>query len=286
MSADLGLDELPAPGRRRTVSARHIPLVVIAPRRLFARVEDVCAYRFTLLLLLTAVTLIGWATVETGLIDRRVDSQVERQIAELEKVQADVVARTELNRLIEEQRKTGEFFRLVTRIQVIVAAPVAMLASILLISAVLYGVVALTGRKPEWHTLMALGIYASFVQVFGMALGLVLMVRHATLDVDTTAGALAQVVPREVFGQAVAAIPPEAMAGVKGVTITPELIQGSLAAMLSGIDPFHIWFWLLMGLGLSVTTQLKGWRMVLVCMLFWMFGAGLRVALAFAGMSQ
>ena len=48
----------------------------------------------------------------------------------------------------------GEFKRLLTRIQVVVAEPMRVLATILLISAVFYGAVALTGRKPEWHTLL------------------------------------------------------------------------------------------------------------------------------------
>ena len=81
---------------RRTVGVRDIPLVLLAPRRLFRRVEDVGAYGWPLVLLLTGVTLIGWATVQTGLIDRQVDQRVNERIAEVDRTQRDVVERSEL----------------------------------------------------------------------------------------------------------------------------------------------------------------------------------------------
>ncbi len=242
--------------RRRTVSLFHLPLVFLAPRRLFARVEDVCAYRFTGLFLLICVTLIGWATVETGLIDRQADVMVRQQIAELEEQQRDVVERSELKRQIEEQRKGGEFLKLMARIQTIGLAPVWTLGSVLLICAALFGVVALSGKKPEWHTLLTVCIYASFVEVLGRLVWLALVLRHGTLDVDLSLGALMRIVP-----------PIEADAtGMQAV---------GMKAVLSALHPFHIWFWILMGMGLHVTSQLRGWRLWLTCMFLWLIGAGL-----------
>ena len=75
---------------RRTVGVRDIPLVLVAPRRLFSRVEDVAAWGWPLLLLVTVVALIGYATVQTGLIDREVDRQVGKRIEQIDKVQRDV----------------------------------------------------------------------------------------------------------------------------------------------------------------------------------------------------
>ena len=259
------LEVEPLPGTRKTVSAWHIPLVFWNPRRLFAKVEDVCAYRFSLLVLLVMITLIGWATVQTGLIDLEVDRRVERGIATLEEQQYDVVERSELNRRIEEQREAGEFLHLMTRIQVIVAAPLATLASILLVSSVLYGVVALSGKKPEWHTLMTICVYAGFAEVAGMLVRLGLMLRHGALEVDTSAALLTRMI---------------------SLDNDPDgKIADVLSNVLTGIEPFHIWFWLLVGLGLSVTSQLRRWQLWLTCSLMWLMAAGLRIGIAFASAS-
>ncbi|MCH7872639.1 MAG: hypothetical protein IID33_13150 [Planctomycetes bacterium] len=63
---------------------RDIPLVLLAPRRLFARVEDVAVYGLPLIVLLALVTLVGYATLETGLIDREVDREVNAEIARID----------------------------------------------------------------------------------------------------------------------------------------------------------------------------------------------------------
>jgi hypothetical protein len=53
---------------------------LLTPRQVFARIEDVPAWRWSLLILLTTVTLIGYATVETGLIDRAIDTVKDKLI--------------------------------------------------------------------------------------------------------------------------------------------------------------------------------------------------------------
>ena len=68
----------------RPVGVRDIPLVLLAPRRLFARVEDVTVYGLPLIVLLALVTLVGYATLETGLIDREVDREVNAEIARID----------------------------------------------------------------------------------------------------------------------------------------------------------------------------------------------------------
>ena len=56
---------------------RHALWVYSAPARLFRRVEDTGAYGWTLAVLLLLVTLIGYAQIQTGLIDRVVDRQTD-----------------------------------------------------------------------------------------------------------------------------------------------------------------------------------------------------------------
>ncbi|MCH8250824.1 MAG: YIP1 family protein [Planctomycetes bacterium] len=256
------LTDVMVTGSRRTVGLRDIPLVLLAPRKLFAKVEDVTAYGWPLAILLAMVTLIGYATIETGLIDRQVDNGVQAQLAKIEKEHKDIIDRSKLRLMIDDTLKTGEFLKMMTRIQVVVAQPVLMLTSILLISAILYGVVALTGRKPEWHTLMTIGVYAGFVEAIGGLLRLVLMLRYATLEVDTSASLFTRLVDLDT------------MLGRETATI--------VACALRGIDPFHVWFWMLAALGLSVTAQLRGWKLWATCCMLWLIGAGLRAGFAFA----
>jgi len=212
---------------------RHALLVYTAPASLFRRVEDTGAYGWALLTLLLLVVMIGYATVQTGLIDRTVDQDIEARLAEQEESRTDLVDRVELSELVETAHKQAEFTKLITRLIVIVWTPVYMLASFLLIAAVLYAIVALTGRKPEYHTLMSIAVYAGFIELVGLVLGLVMKVYYRTIAVDATLRPLA---------------PDNA-----------RLAEAALAA----IDPFRIWFWVLIAVGVTVTRQLSR-RMAIV----------------------
>lgn len=239
---------------------------MLAPRRLFARVEDVTAWGWPLLVLLATVTLIGYAMVQTGLIDREVDRQVAAAIARIDGTQRDVVERSALREMYAEEHKMGEFKKLLTRMQVVVAEPAKALASVLLIAAVLYGVVALTGRKPEWHTLLTICVFAAFIDALRLLVLLVLMLHHGTLDVHTSLAML-----------------PRFMAGREGAE---PVALAALSGLLTAVDPFRIWFWLAVIVGLKTTAQLSGWRAWATCVLCWLIPAGARCALSVAAVSS
>lgn len=251
---------------RRTVGLRDTLRVFFAPRSLFARVENVPAYGWPLIILLTTVTLIGYATVQTGLIDREVDKAVQREIARLDLDKADVVQRSEISKMIEDLKKGGEFHKLMARMAAIVLEPVRLLASMLLLSSLFYGLVALSGKKPEWHTLMSVVVFSSFIDAARMLFELILKLRCASLTVDTSAGALFPMLSSNL------PVPKEA------IDIVP--------ATLSGFDPFRIWFWIVVVVGLNVTSQLRGWRGWVPCLLLWIGGAGVRTGLAAAAAHQ
>ena len=244
----------------RPVGLQDIPLALLAPRRFFSRVEDVAVYGWPLAILLAAVTLTGWATVQTGLIDRDVDRQVQERVARIESEQRDVVERSALRELYAQEYKRAVFDKTMARILVIVAEPLSMLAAVLLIAAVLYGVVALTGRKPEWHTLLTICIFAGFVDLLRVLVTFVLMLRYRTLEVDTSLGLLTRF-----------------MADAEGANPTA---LAALSGLLSTLDPFRVWFWLVVVLGLSTTVQLRGWRAWVTCAACWLAGGCGRAALA------
>ncbi len=232
------------------LGVRHALLMYASPRSVFARVEDTGAYGWSLATLILLVTLIGYAQIQTGLIDRNVAIQTEAQLAELEKTQADLLDRAELRDRMESIHKQAEFTRMMVRLGVVIAAPLQFLVSFLLISAVLYAAVALTGRKPEYQTLMSICVFAGFIELAGYALRLGMMLYYKTTEVDTTLGALA---------------------------------APGKPSVLAAVDPFQIWFWLLVATGLIVTQQLSNKMAITMCVAIYLLSFGARAAMQFAG---
>ncbi|MHC4698088.1 MAG: YIP1 family protein, partial [Planctomycetota bacterium] len=229
--------------QRASLGVRHALLVCASPRRLFGRVEDTGAYGWTLATLIALVMLIGYTEVKTGLIDRSMDQRTEEALAALEKSQAHMVDRIELRERMDDARKAGEFNKLLARLGGIVFAPAHLLASLLLIAAVLYAVVALTGRKPEYHTLMSICVYSGFITLIAHIVRLAMVICYRTTEVNTSLEMLAA--------------------------------PGKPSA-LAAVDPFRIWFWVLVVIGLIVTRQLSRRMAIVSCTLMALTAAGLR----------
>jgi len=228
---------------------RHALWVLTRPAALFSRVEDTGAYGWTLATLLCLVMLVGYAQVQTGLIDRVVDRQTEAKLAELEKTQLEAMGRLALRDRMEALRKEGEFNKLLTRLGVVAFSPIYTLACFLAISSVLYAVVALSGSKPQYHTLMAICVYSGVVVLVSQMLRLGMMVFYHTNEVDTSLGML-----------------------------TPP----GRPSVLAAVDPFRIWFWLLVAVGLTVTQQLSRRSALVTCAVLCLLAMGARVALQYA----
>jgi hypothetical protein len=250
--------------KRRQVGLRDIAWVFLAPRRLFSKVENVAGYGWPLIVLLTAVTVVGFAKMQTGLIDREIDRQVQESIAKLDLEQANVVERSEIRKQIEELQKTGDFQKFLVRLGSVGLEPIKMLASVLLLAALFYGLVALSGKKPEWHTLLTITIYGAFIDIARMVFQLVLMVRYGKLEVDTSAAAWVRTMPMPSLDEGM------------------QKFQDAVPTIASGVDPFRLWFWLVVLIGLSVTSQLRGWRALVPCFLFWVIAAIARTGMVVA----
>ncbi|QDV90083.1 Yip1 domain protein [Phycisphaerae bacterium RAS2] len=221
------------------------PVVFAAPASLFRRVEDTATYAWTLAVLLIFMTLVGYLRVQTGLVDRVVDLQTERELAVLESAQRDLVDRVALRDEMDSVRKNGEFMKLVGRLKAIVATPVSLLVSILFVSSMLFAAVALTGRKPEYHTLMNICVFAGFIDLAGEALQLLMMLAYRTTQVGTSLDML---------------LPP------------------GKAPYLAGIDPMAIWYWIVVFIGVTVTQQLSRRAALTACITLFVLGAALRTA--------
>lgn len=232
-----------------TLGVRHALLVFAAPRSLFARVADTGSYGWALLTLLLLILLIGYAEVQTGLIDREVDVQTAQKLADLERNQGTLIDRVEFRDRMETIQKEGTFLKMMTRLGVIVATPAFFLASFLLIASYFYAIVALTGRKPEYHTLMSICVFAGFIELVGLGLKLVMMLYYRTTQVDTSLAVLA---------------------------------GKDAPKFLTALDPFHLWFWTLVGIGLVVTHQLSKKVAIASCAMLALGSIGVRIAIAYS----
>ena len=61
------------------------PKMLISPGGVFRRVAERSAYGWALGAMLLVITMIGWATVQTGLIDLEVSRQTGKALAQLER---------------------------------------------------------------------------------------------------------------------------------------------------------------------------------------------------------
>ena len=240
----VGIESQPA-----QLGVRHALLVYSSPSALFRRIEDTGAYGWALVVLLGLVTLVGYVQVQTGLLDRLVDEGTNKSLKQIEDNRTNLVERGQLRETMENARKQGEFFKTLKRLQVIVFSPVKMLAEYLLIAASLYAVVALTGRKPEYHTLMSICVYSGFIELIAYILRVCMMMYYGTINVDTSLALLA---------------------------------DPGRGTVLAAFDPFLIWFWILVAMGLIVTQQLSRRMAIVSCSMLCIGTMGMRVGLSFA----
>ena len=232
-----------------SVGLCHAAMMFVAPRAVFERIAERGTYGWVLATLILLTALIGWATVQTGLIDRQVDRRTFQALAELEREQIDVLSRTELSEQLQSVCKAAEFTKLLARGAAVVAAPIGLAASVTLIAALLFGVVALAGNKADFPALMAVCVYSAVVDLLAAGLRLAMMMFYRTIEVDTSLGLLV---------------------GSSEGTRTLKMI-------LSGIDPFRAWFWVLLATGLVVTGQLSRRAAWVTCVIFWLIAAAVRM---------
>jgi hypothetical protein len=95
---------------------------------------------------------------------------------------------------------------------------------------------------------MSICVYSGFIVVVGYIVRLAMVLCYRTTNVDTSLGMLAE--PGKP---------------------TP----------LSAIDPFQIWFWVLVAVGLIVTRQLSRRMAVVSCTLMGLIAIGVRLALIY-----
>src|SRR5262249_39877736 len=126
--------------------------------------------------------------------------------------------------------KGGVFARLVARVLLVVGGPVQLLVHVAVLSSVLFVVIALVGgSKPDFRLLAGVVLFAASVEVPRLLLRLLLISQLQVSRVEPSAAAL----------------------------VAAPQVNLAVYLLLRRLDPFEMWFWGLLGLGLWQTGQLR-----------------------------
>ena len=211
--------------------------LVLRPQDLFAELPRVNHSGAALVVLLLLNVAYGLGLLSTGVIDYEIDSQTQREIAKQVRLLPGDEDSDQLNRTVETIEKTATFNRLMSRVTLLVGGPVGLLVGVATVAGLLYVAVALRGEaKADFRVLAGVVIFATFALVPGMLLRLYLVSQLGTTRVEIS----------------LAALTPPAQTGL------------GLYLLLRRLDPFHLWYWALVALGVSRSGQLSVRRAVVV----------------------
>jgi hypothetical protein len=204
--------------------------LLLRPGTLFERLAQNNRYPSALLLLVFLQALVGSAVLSTGVVDYESDRQAQQRFAcvahRLQEVPAPGTANSALEAVVQE----AVFRKQMHRLGWLLAEPIRLLAGLALLGGLLFVAVALQGSKPDLALLAGVAVFASFVELVRMLAVLFLVWQKQTAWVDTSA---AVCFPGPDVG-------------------LPAYL------LLRRLDPFALWYWALLGLGLLKTGQLGG----------------------------
>lgn len=217
---------------------RNVWQLYFHPREFFHKLPERGHWLAPLSVLLAMQVAVGLLLLSTGVPDREVAYGVQQAINQ-SAVQLtgepDDVRRLE-DKLLESQADRLRFGRMVARLRAVLLRPLSLAVGGLLVATLLFAGVSAVGRAPEMRLLAGIAVWASYVELPRWVLELFLSRALGVAKPELTAAACAPV---------------------------PETPLG-LFVLLRQFDPFAIWYWLLVGMGLSVTAQARPRQAVLV----------------------
>jgi hypothetical protein len=181
--------------------------------------------------------LYGGLLLSTGVPDYEIGSRTQKDINRTaEQLKGDENS-DELNRTIDALEKGAVFGKLVSRLFLFLGEPINLLVCTALVSSLLFLAVSLGGTtKADFAQLWGISVFSSFVEVPGLLVRLFLISQLHYSRVETSAAAF---------------------------LVHPQS-HPVVFLLLKRLDPFQIWFWALIGLGLYKTGQMSAGRSVVL----------------------
>jgi Yip1-like protein len=225
--------------------ARDLVRIYVSPGALFADLPRWNRSAAALVLLMALYALYGLAVLSTGVSDYENDLAAQEEIGRLPDQPRNDDNAEELDRQRDALEKGAVFGKMLARVEFVVGNPVLLAAAVGLLAGVLFIIVALWGAtKPDYHVLAGVVTFAAYVSVPCWLVRLLLISQLHVSRVETSAA---------VFAPAHAPL--------------------ALYLLLRRLDPFEVWFWALVGLGLYRSGQLSRRGTVIAVVVLALLGA-------------
>jgi hypothetical protein len=227
----------PRPEGRPGSLLADIGRLYLQPAALFADLPRRNRSAAALLLLMAVHALYAVAVVSTGVTDYETDLAAQKEISRPEVHLRGEENSEERTRTLDALEKGAVFTKLLTRVLLVAGGPVQLLAGVGALAGVLFVAGALwSGGKPDFQLLSAVAVFAAYAEVPKLLLRLFLISQLQVARVETSAAAF---------------------------VAAPQVSLG-LYLFLRRLDPFDLWYWALVALGLWKTGQFRGRLAVVV----------------------
>jgi hypothetical protein len=201
----------------------------LSPGELFTHLAEGNRYPSALLFLVFCQVVFASAVLSTGVVDYELDARAGERFSRLaNSLQQDDSSSAD-NQAVEAVEKEAAFTRLLVRLGWLLGGPLRLLAGVAVTVGALFVAVSLAGRKADLPLLAGIVTFASFVELARMLAVLLVVWQRQTTRVDLSAAAW-----------------------FDGSVGLPAYL------LLRCLDPFSLWYWGLLGLGLWKTGQLGG----------------------------
>lgn len=231
---------------------------LLNPSALWSRLAVSNRVAGCLVLLCIVLALVNWGIDATGVPALEIDRKTQEERARIARL-AEGADNPELFiDAMESLEKQGIFSKMVSRVGLVLGGPGYLLLIVGLLPSALFAFIALGGGKANFRTLAAIVAFASWTQVLKVLLRLFLIDAVGASRVETSAAAWLHA--------------PEASL--------------PLYWCLRRCDPFDLWFWVLVWMGLTITGQLSRKSASVIVPILVVLGALLNCALEFSELVQ
>jgi hypothetical protein len=209
--------------------AQDILSVFFRPTRLFCELPRTNRAASALVVLMGIYALYGFGLYTTGVLNYEIDVQTQTQVSGLRQHPPAKDDAAKFTSALETIEKGSAFQKELSRVSLLVGGPIQLCLSVSVLSGLLFLVVALRGGKPNFQVLLGVTTFAGYVDVPRLLIQLLLSAQLHVSRVETSAAAF--------FGRA-------------------DVGLGNYL-LLRRLDPFEIWYYILVGMGLYCSGQLK-----------------------------
>jgi hypothetical protein len=205
--------------------------LLVSPGELFAHLAESNRYFQALLLLIFFHVLFGAAVLSTGSVDHEVALRNEERFGRAALSLQTSPHGESTNLAMESVRKEAAFTKVMVQLDWLVGGFLRQLLTLTATTGFLFVAVSLAGRRADLSLLMAIVTFSLYTEIVRMAVALFLIWQSKATQVDISSA----------------------------VWFHGTDVGLPAYLMLRRLDPFKIWYWYLLGLGLWKTGQLSIW---------------------------